>query len=361
MFKIENDLVWVGSMIGLLFVLWLFTGGPYRIQNGPFIKPPAPLGTGESYGDLSKLKVNKDKVEFGSSTTSVRSNNIDSSVKENSLDYQGGASKPTVKPDVRTSRYRGLITLYAGNAFYETNSNREFITIHGSNDIKEPINISGWILKNGGSDRYYNVSGETSRGQTSSARIPKAVLVWEKDKVMTAVPVKVAANQNVQIVSGSFPSIGEYSVRDSFRVNKCTGYIANQSSAYNIFSPNISYNCPRIESEPWADTLYAQCYDFVRSIGTCQKPDFKEDWCRAHASDAARWTAVCSLPTTCKTFVKKYASYESCVLNHRLDKDFLRPEWRVFLGSIWEIWASRQETITLYDNEGKIVDQITYK
>lgn len=359
MFKIENDLLWVGSMIVLLFFIWLITGGPSRIQNGPFIKPPAPLDTGESYGDLSKPKV--------VSTTTQNLVNVSSPVnrinddRANSSLSTTGSNQNQSTSDVRTSRYKGLVTLYSGSAFYEASANREYITIHGSSNIKEPINITGWTLKNSGSDRYYNVSGQTVRGQTSTVKIPRAVLIWEKNKNLTGANIIISANQDVQIVSGSFPPIGDYSVRDSFRVNKCTGYIANQSGGYNIFYPSLSYNCPRIESEPGADTLYTQCYDFVRSISTCKKPNFREDWCLANAAGEARWTAVCNLPSTCKTFVQKYASYEGCVANHRFDKDFLRPEWRVYLGSTWEIWAGRRETITLYDNYGQIVDQIKYQ
>ena len=359
MFKIENDLLWVGSMIGLLFFLWLFTGGSARIQNGPFIKPLAPVGTGESYGNLSQPRVGSTTI-LTSDTSDISGSNPTSQTNRNSVSSPR-LNESNSPADIRTSRYKGLITLYSGSAFYEINSNKEYITIRGSREIKTPINISGWTLKNGGRDRYYDISGQIRQGQTSSAKIPKAVLVWEKNKVMTVVPIKVEANQNVQVVSGSFPPIGNYAIRDNFRVNKCTGYIANQSGYYNIFNPNVSYNCPRVETEPGASTLYVQCYDYVRSLGTCQKPDFREDWCRAHAEDSARWTPICSLPTTCKNFVQKYASYENCVANHRLDKDFLQPEWRVFLGSTWEIWASRQETITLYDSEGKIVDQIKHQ
>lgn len=346
MFKIENDLLWVGTMIGILFLIWLFTGGPSRIQNGIFVKPLAPVGTGETYGSLASITPSS----IGESV-----NNFSSSNSSNNGTFISASTK-----DVRTSRYKGLITIYSGNAFSEQSSNREYITIQGSANIKESINISGWTLKNGGADRYYNSYGQTIKGQSSSIKIPKAVLIWQKDKAMTVVPIKVEANQTVQIVSGYFPPIGEYNIRDSFRVNKCTGYFANQNDYYGLFYPSINALCPRIENEPGASTLYEQCYNFVRSLGTCQKPDFKEDWCYANIGGVASGNMICNLPSTCKDFVKKFASYEKCVENHRTDKDFYQPEWRVFLGSTWEIWAQRQETITLYDNEGKIVDQIKY-
>ncbi len=42
----------IGIVI-LLWFFWLWTGGPQRYESegggGPFIKPPTPLNTGESY------------------------------------------------------------------------------------------------------------------------------------------------------------------------------------------------------------------------------------------------------------------------------------------------------------------------
>ncbi|MFZ2205692.1 MAG: hypothetical protein WAV23_03820 [Minisyncoccia bacterium] len=42
-------------LIGLWFV-WFFTGGPQRYSSnqGPFLRPPAPIDTGEIYGPKAK-------------------------------------------------------------------------------------------------------------------------------------------------------------------------------------------------------------------------------------------------------------------------------------------------------------------
>ncbi len=41
----------IGIVI-LLWFIWVFSGGPERYdqESGPYIKPPAPVGTGETYG-----------------------------------------------------------------------------------------------------------------------------------------------------------------------------------------------------------------------------------------------------------------------------------------------------------------------
>ncbi|KKS77791.1 MAG: hypothetical protein UV64_C0003G0010 [Parcubacteria group bacterium GW2011_GWC1_43_11b] len=354
MFTVKSDLAWVGLVMAGLFLLWLVTGGPTRIQNGPFIKPLTPVGTGESYGRLPGFSGLIPKV----STTSTRTSFISRPT------VSSGSNRPStaIKADeIETSRYHGLVTINRGNSSSEKNSSREYITLQGSSQIKESINISSWTLRNGSSERYYNISGQTVQGQSALVKIPRAVLVWQKNQPMTVVPVKIGAGYKVQVISGSFPPVGAYQIRDSFRVNKCMGYIANQAG-YNsrIFYPSMSGRCPRPADEPGVSTLYNECYDYVRSLNTCHTPDFREDWCRAHAEDQARNVAVCKLPTSCKDFVRARYNYEACLALHRQDEDFLLPEWRVYLGSIWELWADRRESITLYDQFGEIVDQVKY-
>lgn len=53
--KNKMDLLkwFIGIMI-LLWLVWFFTGGPARYErehSGPYIKPAAPLDTGEKYGN----------------------------------------------------------------------------------------------------------------------------------------------------------------------------------------------------------------------------------------------------------------------------------------------------------------------
>ncbi len=43
-------------VIAVLFVLWYYTGGPERAQNAqPFMKAPAPVDTGETYGPTAPI------------------------------------------------------------------------------------------------------------------------------------------------------------------------------------------------------------------------------------------------------------------------------------------------------------------
>lgn len=48
-----GDLLGFIGIVIIIWFLWLFTGGPARFERehpGPFIKAPAPLDTGETYG-----------------------------------------------------------------------------------------------------------------------------------------------------------------------------------------------------------------------------------------------------------------------------------------------------------------------
>lgn len=46
-----KDVRWMLLIIAGVFVIWVATGGPARLDmQGIFLKPPAPLSTGETYG-----------------------------------------------------------------------------------------------------------------------------------------------------------------------------------------------------------------------------------------------------------------------------------------------------------------------
>jgi hypothetical protein len=44
-----DDIKWFLIIFAILWVVWFFTGGPARFENKPFIKPAAPIDTGETY------------------------------------------------------------------------------------------------------------------------------------------------------------------------------------------------------------------------------------------------------------------------------------------------------------------------
>lgn len=46
-----KDLWWLIAIVVVIFIIWIFTGGPERFSpNKPYVEPIAPLGTGGTYG-----------------------------------------------------------------------------------------------------------------------------------------------------------------------------------------------------------------------------------------------------------------------------------------------------------------------
>lgn len=342
----KEDLIWIGVVIAVLFGLWIFGGGPSRsAEQKPFITPPASDGSSQTYGNPSPVAVGSNHQ------TSVLTSNRNTTANNQ------------VVTDSNTSPYQGRIHLSQGNASGATSANDEYIEIRADYGNKVPVNISGWTLKNGGDSRTYDSYGQIVKGQSNHSRLPfRAVNIWTSVGNKQVVPIKLAANERAYIVSGSPMSYGSpYNVQDSFRVNKCMGYIENLDN-YR-FTPNLSTNCPSPANDPTLPDLPEQCYNQLRSMGSCRTIDFtiKDAWCRLHVNDSARYDPLCNMPTYCKNIIQTHYTYESCVRDHQDDKDFYQPEWRLYLGSVWELWARRNETISLYDENGKLVDQVKYQ
>ena len=59
----KNHLGWLVVILIILWFVWFFTGGPqkYESKAGPFLKPPAPIDTGEIYGPKVRNKT-KSKI-----------------------------------------------------------------------------------------------------------------------------------------------------------------------------------------------------------------------------------------------------------------------------------------------------------
>lgn len=61
---VTNPIWWFLAVMTILWFVWYFTGGPERAKtwnSGVFVKPPAPLDTGESYGKPGDLR---DKIQY---------------------------------------------------------------------------------------------------------------------------------------------------------------------------------------------------------------------------------------------------------------------------------------------------------
>jgi hypothetical protein len=50
-----NDMMWFLGIVLIVWVIWFVTGGPGRYdKTKPFLKPPSPIDTGETYGPVKQ-------------------------------------------------------------------------------------------------------------------------------------------------------------------------------------------------------------------------------------------------------------------------------------------------------------------
>ena len=191
------------------------------------------------------------------------------------------------------------------------------ITLTGSKiETDEAIDITDWLIK----------------GKKSSQYIPKAVNDY--------LPIGNAAESDIILKKNEYVYIysNESAIGINFRLNKCIGYIQNVTK----FTPALPNNCPRPDLSEVAN-FSDQCYNYVRSIGTCKLP-----------------STNIQLPQNdygCRPFLDKI-NYKGCYDAHRADADFFIKEWRVWTG--YKFILSVKDQVELYDKNGLLVDLRKY-
>ena len=319
-----GDLLWVLAVIAALWVLWLATGGALRpsATAGPFIKPPAPLGSGEIYSPDSRGR------RTTTTTTPARA---------------GTAPKPL---NPFHSTFFGQVKIRAGTAHYEIQSNREYIELIAAKDLTAPLNITGWQL----------VNNPVRRTRADVVLIPSAVKLFLSGATnQILAPVLLAPGGRATIITGGPPVSNHWPARVSFLVNKCLGYLAEKISAMRL-APALPRACPAPRDEPWIERLDNDCYDYVRRLSTCHAPEFERRSDGYNYLDGRRDT----LSSSCRAYLQEHFSYGRCIAWHGADADFYTKDWRLYLNRTWELWAKDREIISLYDAQGRLVDELSY-
>lgn len=260
--------------------------------------------------------------------------------------------------DITRSPYYGQIRISAGNGRSAYQPYLEYITIQrNSSKDENPINITGWSVENGASSRKYQIGYNVFFGNSSRVYIPQGANLFIPGAQNTLGPILLKPGDKAVLLTGSMPPVTDYTI-SSFRVNKCSGYIEEDESVK--FSPAISRSCPDYRAYPEVNDFERSCYDFVRRMRRCHTPELKDVRRPDGGLDVGTVDGVLGLTNSCKAFIQTTFNYNSCVARHLNDEDFYKKEWRVFLGQPWELWAKERETITLYDQSGRIVNQTSY-
>jgi len=273
----KGDLIFVVFAILAIGIVWLFTGGPERarINPGAFLKPPAPLGSGETYGGI-----NFDRTSVGLDLGSRSGTGIGATTEEELEDARinGGFSEFENKITIKKSS-RGPS---------ETSPEEEYVVLSASRSNKEKVSITGWQLESMITNKKFTIGGATE--------------IFISGVINSEPNIKLAPGETAIISTGRSP------IGASFKINKCTGYFEQ----FQDFSPSLSRQCPRPSYEfdnfaviPVNDFT---CEDIVDRLRTCEMP-------------------LGSLPigtsNECGVFISQNINYTGCVKNHRDDLDFL--------------------------------------
>ena len=309
----------LGIVLGtftLLIIAWFSSGGPIdALRGGPLLDVVPREGRAP---ELIAVGPDIDvDVKFGS--VSVKGSVNDGGQSS------GGTSADSTGVQAGESPYKGLVKLSGTSGAKKTDPNKEYITLKISRGVSEPISLSGWSVKSIFGAIFYELP-DAERVSTSGLETVDS-------------RVTVSAGDSVIVLTGRSPS------GDSFRVNKCSGYFEQ----FQDFTPSISKRCPTPEDElvffNGASGFNNECLDFIERLPRCKL------FLDSIDND---------LSPSCKQFVTEELNYVKCVEHHVNDSDFYQGQWRLFLKRDQEIWKSKREQIKLYDNQGRLVDTISY-
>lgn len=333
---VKSDLWWLVLILLGLGLAWFVTGGPNNPEanSGVFLKPPAQLDNGNYYGNSGQNNISGQGTA-GSNYAAY--NNV------------GGNEIPVASQ----SSHFGQFSINTGNARYEFQPNREYITLNYRGTA--PVNLTGWYLMNGKSDRVYDTGGgNLARLPSDAILIPRVVKLFRAGGNNTVTSDLIVSN-NAQIVitTGAAPNSATFPI-SNFQTNLCSGYLDDLENV--DFSPNLWSACPAPRDWPAASNIDNACYQFLSYLRSCHAPKFERKVDSVDYVD----NQVNKLSSSCQNFVQNSFTYNGCVANFSSRPDFYQNEWRIFLGRPWELWANERETITLYDKNNKIVAQEKY-
>lgn len=303
-----------------LWLLWFLTGGPERFSSTqPFIKEPAPLGTGETYGRASStVPFFARPPEYKQAptyqtpplykSTQIHSG-VDSGIATTSSKnfWQSSIEKP-----VRFGNAWGV---------RETDPAKEYIEITVAYRQSQPINITGWKIKSATTGREVTIG--------TAARLPYSGRVNDES------PIYLSQEDRAVITTGRSPT------GVSFRKNRCTGYFEQ----FQDFTPMLPLECPRPSDDVGADRLDDACFAYLQTLPQCQ----------AHVR-----ALPAGISPECQQFITQTLTYNGCVDAHKNESGFHRTEWRVFLNYPRELWKKQRDTLLLIDTTGRTVDSYSY-
>lgn len=266
----------------------------------------------------------------------------------------GSSGTSRITSDTRTTNTGHNISISTGNAGYAYQPYEEYIVL--SNNGRNPVDITGWQLRNGKDQRTYSLGGGLQRFSADIAIIPQAtrLLLPQGGSAMTNVVLE--SGERAVITTGKIGSRHPYPIV-SFKENICTGYLENLPE-YS-FDPPLETRCPRPAVEPGLTNLDTECRAFVERLSSCRTPEF--DTKDRNGEPCSTCIRGERLSSSCASFIREHFTYQGCVAYHSTDPDFHSGRtWRLFLERGWEMWAKDYEAVELFDRFGNLVQSVNY-
>lgn len=216
---------------------------------------------------------------------------------------------------------------YNHSTYYDSGNkdaaNQEYLSIQTEQNVSEKIHLTGLVIKSA-------VTGV-------KVEIGPGVFLYFSGTVNPAQDIFLGPDETAYIITGRSP------LGVSFKVNKCLGYLSKNQD----FTPYLYSNCPAVRDEPIPkapNQLNDKCLDYIENFPTC----------------TTFTTGELELSPECNNFLIEKTTYIYCVQAHKNDKDFYQPDWRIYLSRDETIWKSKRETIELLDQNGKLIDSVSY-
>jgi hypothetical protein len=293
---------------------------------------------GLAYSPFKKANLNKSNNSNTPSSIETASDNLGSSSNKNVAENikQTEAEVKKLEENVNKeaeksvrSPYYNKIRMSGISGLYQSDPNREYFTISTGLSKNETVKITGWYLKSDVTGNYVVIGGAS----------------------MLPVPFN-KAESNVVLQQGdrAYLTKGFSPIGISFRTNKCTGFFEEDRD----FVPSLSTNCPRPIDEKlpsFSSDLDRndECINIIEGISQCRTKD------SAFIRDLPD-----TVPSTCKTYITTQINYNSCVAKHFSDTDFPSNEYRLYFNKFGPLWRTTHDTINLRDENGLVVDTVSY-
>lgn len=214
------------------------------------------------------------------------------------------------------SPYYGMVAIASANA-RATDPAVEQLVIQGK--TKALINITGWTV---GSEKH-----------RTDYRIPDAYEITNHPFLERKGNIMLNDKSKVTMYTG----VGASGV--NFRMNSCIGYLNN----YYKFTPALPLICPKPNTLETQE-LSSYCQKVIAKNAGCKEPNLND----------------ILINTECRDYISAHFNYSKCVEVNYNYYDFLKDEWRVYLGHSREIWVNEADAILLRDENGLVVSRYKY-